>query len=149
MKFIEWNESMSVGSPALDGHHQMILECLNRLHPLIGAAGRDDEIHRVVGALEDFILIHFSEEERTMILAGYPDWRSHKGLHDKLYDEVFKLKCDIDNGRPVDAGHLFEFIYDWLIKHILGEDAKYAPYLKGAVHHAAAAVWDHDQRGEA
>jgi len=147
MKFIEWNPSMSVGSGVLDGHHQMLLECLNRLHPLIGADGKDTEIHQVIDTLEDFILVHFSEEEQTMIRVGYPDWKAHKVLHDKLYDAVFDLKSDVDHARPIDAGRLFEFIYDWLIKHILGDDAKYAPYLTGH-HEAAAAVWTHDQRGE-
>jgi len=147
MKFIEWDPAMSVGSTEIDGHHRMIIDCLNRLHPLIGTEGKETEVHEVVDALEDFILVHFSVEEQAMIHAGFPDWRAHKELHDRLFDEVFNLKSDIEHGRPIDAGRLFETIYEWLMKHILGEDAKYAPYLQ-APEGVSAAVWDHDQRGE-
>jgi len=129
MNFIEWTGDMSVGSDALDGHHRMIIDCLNRLHPLLGAGGRDAEVRAVLGTLEDFVLVHFSEEEQCMKKAGYPDWRAHKEQHDRMYDVVFKLKADVEHGRVPDAERLFELIYNWLFTHILGEDRKYIPYL--------------------
>lgn len=129
MKFIEWSEAMSVGSDELDGHHQMIIDCLNRLHPLLNGKSSPDEVRSVLATLEDFVLVHFSEEEQTMRRVGYPGWRAHKELHDRMYDIVFNMKADVEHGRTIEAEHLFELIYDWLQKHILGEDRKYEPYL--------------------
>lgn len=128
MKFIEWTEDMSVGAEALDNHHKMIIDCLNALHPLLDATGKDAEILAVMAKLEDFVLIHFSEEEQEMKRAGYPDWRAHKALHDQMYDVVFSLKSDVARGERVDAKRLFGLIQDWLVTHILGEDRKYVPY---------------------
>ena len=129
MKFIEWTEKMSVSSEVLDGHHKMIIDCLNRLHPLIGAPDRIAEVHEVVDLLEDFVLVHFSEEEQAMKRAGYLDWRNHKDQHDRMYDLVFKLKADLEHGHVPDAERLFALLYDWLMAHILGEDRKYIPYI--------------------
>lgn len=120
---------MSVGSDVLDGHHKMIIECLNRLHPLLDAAGGDAEVHAILAKLEDFVLVHFSEEEQCMKKAGYPFWHIHKDQHDKMYDIVFGLKSDVEHGRSVNAKTLFDLIYNWLLQHIMGEDKKYMKYL--------------------
>ncbi len=129
MKFIEWTNDMSVGSDILDGHHQLIIDCLNQLHPLLDGKGRAEEVYAVLEKLEEFILMHFSEEEQVMKRAGYPDWEAHRELHNKMYDVVFALKTDVEHGRVLDAKHLFDLAYEWLLKHILGEDKKYVPYL--------------------
>ena len=133
MQFIEWTEKLSVGSDVLDGHHKMIIDCLNQLHPLIDAKGRDEEVNAVLAKLEDFVLVHFSEEEQCMRKAGYPDWRAHKEQHDKMYDVVFGMKSDVEHGRSLDAKNLFNIIYNWLLQHIMGEDKKYEKYLKNPV----------------
>lgn len=140
VSFIQWSAEMSVGSPELDGHHRMIIDCLNSLHPLLGATGRETEVAEVLGRLEEFVLLHFSEEEQVMRKAGYPDWRSHKAQHDAMFDVVFNLKSDVEHGRTLDAQHLFDLVYDWLLKHILGEDRKYQPYLEHP-HAEADSTW--------
>jgi len=129
MQFIEWKPEMSVCSDILDGHHKMIIDCLNQLHPLLEAEGNDDEIHAVVEKLENFILVHFSEEEQTMKHVGYPGWKEHRELHDQMYDVVFNLKADVEHGRSVDAKALFELVYNWLLQHIMGADKKYSDYI--------------------
>lgn len=140
MELIQWTEEMSVGSPVLDGHHQMLIDCLNRLQPLLDGDGNDQRIGAVMASLEDFVLVHFSEEEQEMKLAGYPDWRQHKDLHDRMYDLVFSMKSDIERGKMPDARHLYGILHDWLISHILGEDRKYVPYTSKH-DHAPVGTW--------
>jgi hemerythrin len=138
--FIEWQQSMSVGSEPLDEHHRMIIDCLKRLRPLLGTVGRDDEIRDVVARLEDFVLVHFSEEEQAMRKAGFPGWKEHKAQHDKMFDVVVSLKSDVGRGCTPDAEKLHTLIYDWLIQHIMGEDKKYQPYLTNP-QPLTASVW--------
>ena len=130
MQVVEWTTGMSVGSDVLDGHHRMIIDCLNRLGPLIGKGGCDDEIRSVLSTLEEFVLVHFSEEEQQMRAAGYPDWRKHKEMHDRMYDVVFSLKSDIEHGRVPEAAKLHDLLNNWLVSHILGEDRQYVPFLE-------------------
>ncbi|HYH38725.1 MAG TPA: bacteriohemerythrin [Azospirillum sp.] len=141
MQVVEWTAGMSVGSDTLDGHHRMIIDCLNRLGPLIGQSGREDEIKDVLATLEEFVLVHFSEEEQQMRAAGYPDWRAHKALHDRMYDAVFALKSDVEHGRVPEAEKLRELLNDWLVSHILGEDRKYVPFLENP-HPENKQVWE-------
>ena len=129
MTFIEWTSEMSVGRANLDEHHRMIIDGLNRVYPLLGTTGRDAEIREILDTVEDFVLIHFSEEERIMREVGYPGWRQHKIQHDGMSDLVFRLKADLEHGRLPDAEQVFKMLHDWLIRHILGEDRKYMPYL--------------------
>lgn len=141
MQVVEWTTGMSVGSDILDGHHRMIIDALNRLGPLIGQDGRADEIKEVLATLEEFVLVHFSEEEQQMRAAGYPDWRQHKELHDRMYDVVFALKSDIEHGRVPEAAKLQSLLNDWLVSHILGEDRKYMPFLEHP-NPAGGQVWE-------
>ena len=127
--FIVWTDAMSVGRSSLDERHKMIIDCLNRLHPLLGIADRDAEVHRVIEDLEDFVLVHFSEEEKLLREVGYPEWRRHKEIHDAMYELVFKMKADVEHGRTPNAQLVFAILNDWLVGHILGEDRKYIPYL--------------------
>ena len=129
MDLVQWNSGMSVGSDVFDGHHKIIIDCLNSLIPLLGRTDCTPEITEVLARLEEFILLHFSEEERAFRQGGYPDWRVHKEQHDQMYDLVYKLKADVENGRSLEAAYLHEILYSWLIKHILGDDKKYEPYL--------------------
>lgn len=140
MQFIEWSSDMSVGSDVLDGHHKMIIDCLNQLHPLIDAKGKDDEVRAVLAKLEEFVLVHFSEEEQCMKKVGYPYWQAHKSQHDKMYDIVFDMISELEHGRSVDAKHLFSILYEWLFNHIMKEDKKYVYYLQNPAPQGGA-VW--------
>ena len=132
MDLVKWDDSMSVGSDVFDGHHKIIIDCLNDLIPLLDKSDCHDEMMRVLAKLEQFVLVHFGEEERAMRKGGYPDWRAHKEMHDQMYDVVFNLKADAEKGRALAAGYLHEMLYTWLVKHILGEDKKYEAYIVNA-----------------
>jgi len=129
MDLVKWDSTMSVGSDEFDNQHKIIIDCLNRLHPLLGKSDCRAEILEVLATLEEFVLLHFGEEERTLRQVGYPDWRIHKDQHDQMFDLVFNLKTDVESGRTLEATYLHEILYSWLIKHILGDDKKYVPYL--------------------
>ena len=140
MDLIQWDSTMSVGSEVFDGHHKIIIDCLNSLPPLIGKDDCAEELLEVLSKLEQFVLVHFGEEERAMRQGQYPDWQAHKEMHNQMYDLVFKLKSDIEKGRSLEAAYLHEILYSWLVKHILGEDKKYGPYLSDAPLHLTTAL---------
>lgn len=140
---IAWTQDMSVGSEELDEHHRMLIDCLNKLGQLLEGSASRDEVAAVVSALEEFVLVHFSAEEQAMRAAGFPGWREHKEQHDRMYDSVYSLKSDIEHGRDVDVLHLHGVLYEWLMKHILGEDRNYMPFLEHP-NQATASVWRGD-----
>ena len=85
-----------------------------------------------------FGTIHASTAPSTIgrILDLFP-----RELHTALRSAmVFNMKADVENGRSLEAAYLLEILYSWLVKHILGEDKKYEPYLPNAPAHLTTAL---------
>jgi len=50
-------------------------------------------------------------------------------LHAKLVGQVLELKEQFEKGQAILTQSVIEFLQDWLINHIKGEDKRYAPHL--------------------
>lgn len=130
MAVIEWDDSLSVGEPTLDGHHRHLVGLLNRLHGAIHDADASVLVGQVLEDLIAYVGYHFAEEERLMAEAGCPDLAVHQAHHRQLTENVLEMKADYDaNPRVVLAAELFEFLSEWLIHHIRVEDMAYRPFI--------------------
>lgn len=129
MALLEWNDKMSVGVPALDADHQKLLGLVNELHAVVRKKESPAVIGRVLRDLISYTDYHFQAEEQLMRLARYPDLDQHKASHDDLRDKVAGLEARY-GGQPDKAGlAMFDFLSDWLMRHILGDDMKYKDFL--------------------
>ncbi len=131
MATVEWNDSLSVGDPAMDLHHRHLIGMLGRLH---GALDADDAKATVCSVLMDllaYVDFHFSEEETRMEAAGFPGKDEHLVSHRRLTAQVISLKGAYDSSPDrVQAVELHRFLSDWLINHIQNEDMAYKPWLQ-------------------
>ena len=76
--------------------------------------------------------MHLAEEEATMAAVGYPDLDRHKELHRFFMSKVVELEEGMRvGGETPSLEKLCSFLENWLASHILGEDQKYEPYVKG------------------
>lgn len=129
MALLEWNEKMSVGVPALDADHQKLLSLVNELHAVVRKKESPSVISRVLRDLVSYADYHFQAEEQLMRLARYPDLERHKAVHDGLRQKVQDLEARYGH-HPEKAGLvMFDFLSDWLMRHILGDDMKYKDFL--------------------
>ncbi len=130
MALIEWTETLGVGNEVLDAHHRHLIELLNRLHGVIHAADASITVGQVLDDLVAYVGYHFTEEERMMEASGFPDLTAHQFSHAQLTKAVGEMICDYD-GNPhfVMAAELFEFLSEWLLRHIRVEDMAYKPWL--------------------
>jgi hemerythrin-like metal-binding protein len=62
---------------------------------------------------------------------GYPEYDEHKAKHDKMVDKVLALQKDVNANKLTVSSEVMKFLQDWLNKHIMGTDKKYAPFLQG------------------
>ncbi|MGC2854341.1 bacteriohemerythrin [Novispirillum sp. DQ9] len=125
MALLEWNDKMSVGVPALDEDHKKLLALVNELHSVVRKQAPPDVIERVMRDLVSYADYHFEAEERLMRLCRYADFEAHQASHETLRKQVDAMK-----ERFAREGHavrlkMFDFLSDWLMRHILGEDMKY------------------------
>ena len=61
---------------------------------------------------------------------GYPDYCSHKSIHDNFVQKVLDMQEKHYSGNTDIYVEIAILMNDWIVDHILIEDKKYAPYLK-------------------
>lgn len=126
-----WTDVLSVGIPAIDRDHRILVGLVNQLAV---AEDRQDRINleEVLDELVSYTLYHFDREERLLAAVGYPDLADHARRHHELAERVLMVRrrfFAVERDRLGDE--VLEFLVSWLRGHILGEDRKYIPYLTG------------------
>jgi hemerythrin len=88
----------------------------------------DTQFH-VLEELIKYTFYHFETEEKYMVKYQYPGYELHKREHENLTSKVNSIKTDFEKGEAINSKDIIMFLRDWLIKHILGSDKQYVPYL--------------------
>lgn len=133
MALIEWKQRMSVGVETLDQDHQRLVDLLNQLHMVTKGEEPTRPVSEIVHELVRYTEYHFECEERLMRLGRYPGYDEHVQIHRDIrrrmvsFEQKFQATPDERYVLP-----LFDFLGDWLMRHILTEDMKYRPYLSRA-----------------
>ena len=130
MALFQWNNSFSVNNSEIDNQHKKLVALVNELHDAMGQGKSRDVLGGIFNELVSYTKYHFKSEENQMLNKNYPDYTAHRLEHQKLTNQVLKLKQEFDSGKVVISIDLLNFLKDWLKNHILESDKKYVPYLK-------------------
>lgn len=130
VKFI-WAESMSVGHPTIDEHHQKLIDLFNEVGQLIETEQKTPLFStiKIISELNIYAIFHFKEEERLMEINGFPDLEAHCKLHEEFAAKLFKFKEEYLHRDPLVNYELFDYLSQWILEHIMLEDQKYSEYL--------------------
>lgn len=132
----EWKDEYALGVNAMDDEHKVLIEKINAL---ADAMATNSDLKKPFADLASYTHYHFNEEEQFMRSIGYPELPGHHEIHVRLLNQVAQHGKRIDAG-DVNPGELMNFLNDWLLKHILGVDMKYARFSReGAVRTKRAA----------
>ena len=126
------SKDLEVGVLEIDEQH---MELINRLNALL-SMGKDadsrEETQKTLDLLEEYIVKHFSDEEELQRQNNYPEYESHKKMHQLYIGEFQKLKKEFDTN-----GHSLKFTMDlnnslisWIVKHIKSADVELGKFLK-------------------
>ena len=124
---IEWSPALEIGHAAIDRQHRKLFD--------LAAAIVDDHdqqrVMRTLAALSEYVIVHFSDEEKLLADIGYPGLSAHKKLHDNFRSRLAKLYANAA-GMSLDqiAEEVRQLINEWLAKHIMVVDREYAKYLR-------------------
>ncbi|MBU2491561.1 MAG: bacteriohemerythrin [Bacteroidetes bacterium] len=129
MALFQWNNSFSVNNSEIDKQHQKLVELVNSLHDAMSQGKSKDVLGKIFNDLIIYTKSHFKSEENLMLNKNYPDYTAHRLEHQKLTNQVIKLKAEFDAGKVVISIELLNFLKDWLKKHILETDKKYMPFV--------------------
>jgi hemerythrin-like metal-binding protein len=133
MAYVDWCASYSVNNSLLDEQHQQMFTIISELHSAMFQKSAREQMLVAIGQLIEYTQKHFAEEERQMERSGFPGLAGHKAAHEKLKQHVIEIEQRFHDPKDSMAGDLIGFLVsDWLVKHIIEMDKKYAPYLKKA-----------------
>lgn len=130
MALIQWSAMLSVGVTQFDNEHKKLVDMVNNLHDAMKTGKGSDVVGKTLDGLISYTATHFAAEERLMQQHGYPAIDKHKGEHTALVKQALEIQKNFKEGKALPQ-NLLQFLKDWLMKHIAGEDKKYGPFLNG------------------
>ncbi len=126
MPLLIWSDDYCIGIPELDAQHEQLLVILNRLYDSISGERVSRIVSDAIDELNSYTGTHFSAEEAYMQEIGYGHAESHIAEHDCFRTNVNDLARLSENDRSKISNDLIEFLWEWLLNHILVVDRKLA-----------------------
>ncbi len=125
---LQWKEEYEVGVAEIDEQHQKLIDIANRVYELMRnelALDKYDQIVEILQELKEYTVYHFRFEEGLMQKARYKKRFSHKILHQEFLAQVEAVDLSaVDENQDAYLIQIMDFIANWLIEHIIGEDKK-------------------------
>lgn len=129
MSMFEWDNRYSVDIPEIDRQHQKLFALLNELCDAMQDGRGSAAVGKVLDRVVDYTAYHFGYEEKLLREAGYPEDDAHRAEHAKLTDQAKELAVRLQKQQGDVPVATLKFLSDWLGRHILGSDKKYAAFL--------------------
>jgi len=129
MALINWGPMLYVGVKEIDDQHQKLVELVNQLNDAMQAGQGKTALQTVLNELVRYTQYHFGTEERLMGQHKYEASAAHKDEHKKFVADVSAFKIKFDSGNAMISTEIMNFLRDWLSKHILQTDKKFAKSL--------------------
>jgi len=128
---IPWDARFNTGISAMDKQHQRLVELINQLFQCMKDGGDRMILGGVVDELVKYTVYHFRAEEDLMRQHRYPDFETHKQIHEQFIAKVAKFADNLKSGERLAPADIYKFLKDWLISHIEKQDRDgYALFVK-------------------
>ncbi len=126
---MNWNDSYSVGVKKFDYQHKILIDLINQLVDAINTGDGVEETFRVLEGLFDYTVFHFGDEERTLKEYSFPGLKEHENEHKLFLEKIRVFRKELRGGDNSVTEKVNQFLNDWLLEHIMGEDKKYGAFL--------------------
>jgi len=129
---IKWRDVYATGVDAIDEQHKELFRRVDALLEACKQGKAHEEVEGIMNFMEEYVVSHFSSEEKYMERYDYPDAGAHKKLHAEFMENVRHLSERFKSMGPTlgFVAKVNPLVVDWLLKHVCGEDKKFASYLK-------------------
>jgi hemerythrin-like metal-binding protein/PAS domain S-box-containing protein len=135
MQLLAWNDYLRTGIDIVDQQHRGLVDLANETaEKLTSGKGLSiDEMRTLLGFLTDYAVTHFSTEEALMALSGIDERHvnHHRQSHLGFLQQVNAMVAELGSEGGLTGFQLMEFLGNWLIYHMLGEDQKMSQLLRG------------------
>lgn len=117
---VVWSKEFEVGVELIDRQHRELIDRINKLMAAIREGRGREETSGLMRFLQEYVVEHFSAEERFMLRSHYADYVKHKEIHDTFIAELDVLlatveNCGIDSDLVVIVN---QKVINWVVSHI-------------------------------
>lgn len=119
-----WDESLSVGIGTIDEHHRYLFDLINDLYDVVINKLGTREVARLVKALDAYAKVHFRAEEQMMTHYAYEGIDRQQHQHHAFEAKIREFYEELHANPLVAQFDVLSYLRDWLVKHILVEDAQ-------------------------
>ena len=152
MQLLAWNDYLKTGIDIVDQQHRGLVNLTNdTAEKLTSGNGLSiDEMRTLLGFLTDYAATHFSTEEALMALSGIDEKHvnHHRQSHISFLQQVNAMITELGSEGGLTGHQLMDFLGNWLIYHMLGEDQNMSQLLRGESKTIAAGKPGATARGE-
>jgi hemerythrin len=131
MAFFTWTDELATGIEEIDDQHMHLIGIVNELYEAMRKGKGREIISGTLNDLIDYTDKHFSNEERAFAVYGYPAMEEHRRQHAILIKQLDEQRAKHEKKEISLTVSTLEFLTNWVREHIMVEDMKYVPYLKG------------------
>jgi hemerythrin len=124
MTLLEWKPQYSVGVPAVDDEHRLMIAMINELHGQLGDNQDQETLEMFLGDIHAAIAAHFALEERFMRKADYDEYEGHKEDHEQLLDQLMDLMDEHLEDPGTSNDLLRQKLGSWFASHFASYDAR-------------------------
>jgi hemerythrin len=127
---------MSIDKGLIDEDHKWLIGLVNTIDDVRPGPTMQDDISVILARLRAYARIHFQREERLQVSARFLYAKAHGLRHASLLRDLDGICAECD--REMDPAQLMafrrrvnDFLYQWLVDHILKTDVLMKPFVAG------------------
>lgn len=129
-ELVSWSSKIETGIKKFDDQHKELVRLLNKFYTAVNEGRSKTVLGEVLNELANYTVYHFQSEEDAFRQFNFPDKDEHIRIHKDLVNQVLKVIKDFESGKDVVSINLLQFLKEWVVKHIMGDDMKYGRYFK-------------------
>ena len=122
--FAPWRDDLSVGIDIIDEHHRYLFELVNDLADVVSHKRGAREVARLVKSLDAYAKVHFRSEEQMMAHYGFAGLSAQEHQHHAFEAKIQEFYEELHINPLVAQFDVLAYLRDWLVTHILIEDAQ-------------------------
>ena len=130
MTFMQWTGMLEIDGATVDEQHRALFETVNAFHDAVALGQTTEAMASTLDVLSEYGRRHFTDEERLLVDAGYPQLYQHRRQHQVFLDQIRSFRLQLIDGGSGLGHSMSQFLGSWLINHIMISDKAYAVFLR-------------------
>lgn len=129
MKVI-FDKTLETGVSWQDKQHKELLDRMSALSEATDGQLEKEEVARLLNFLDEYVVVHFHDEERAMHESGFPKTLSHLEKHMIFIEELARVEAELGKGVSAELAEKVRVkLLEWFKDHICVMDKELGSFL--------------------